>query len=149
MKIDQESPDQPDVVAMLAALDAYFAALYPAESNHLLDVRALMQPEVTFLVARDAAGQAAGCCAYVHRGAYGELKRMYVDPARRGTGLGGALLAAIVARARAAGLPSLMLECGISQPEAIGLYERDGFVRRAPFGDYQPDPLSLFMEKTL
>ena len=35
------------------------------------------------------------------------------------------------------------------QPEAISSYERCGFVRCAPFGDYREDPLSLFMHKRL
>ena len=47
------------------------------------------------------------------------------------------------------GLQALMLETGIHQAPAIRLYERAGFVRREPFGDYQADPLSLFMEKRL
>jgi putative acetyltransferase len=75
--------------------------------------------------------------------------RKMVDPVFRGQGIGGALLAEIVTRARAAGFTSLKLETGISQPEAIGLYRRDGFVDIAPFGDYQLDPLSIFMEKRL
>ena len=149
MIITQESPNQADIIAMLEKLDAYFGALYPAESNHLMDVDSLMHPDVTFLVARDEHGRAAGCGAYVNRGGYGEVKRMYVDPALRGRGTGGKLLAAVVLRATQAGLPSLKLECGISQPEAIGLYERAGFTRRPPFGDYQLDPLSIFMERPL
>ena len=149
MKIEQENPNQPEIVAMLGELDAYFGELYPAESNHLMDVASLMQPGVTFLVARGDDGRAVGCGAYVNRGGYGEVKRMFVHPSQRGKGLGAQLLAEIVRRAKTASLPSLMLETGISQPEAIGLYERDGFVRRPPFGDYQPDPLSLFMEKRL
>jgi putative acetyltransferase len=51
--------------------------------------------------------------------------------------------------ARMSGLSVLRLETGIHQPEAIGLYERLGFERRAPFGDYREDPLSLFMEMPL
>jgi len=149
MHIKKESPNQPEIVAMLEQLDAYFGALYPAESNHLLDVAALMQPDVVFLVARNDHGAAVGCGAYVNRGGYAEVKRMYVDPSQRGQGVGGLLMAAIVDGARSAGLPRLRLETGISQPEAIGLYERDGFVRIAPFGDYVEDPLSIFMEKPL
>lgn len=149
MHIQTETPRQGDVIAMLERLDAYFAALYPPESNHLMDVDSLCQSGVVFLVARDAKGRALGCGAYVDRGGYGEVKRMYVEPASRGQGVGGKLLGEIARRAAAAGLPALMLEAGISQPEAIGLYERDGFIRCAPFGDYQPDPLSLFMVKRL
>jgi putative acetyltransferase len=149
MHIQAETPRQPDVIAMLEKLDAYFAALYPAESNHLMDVDSLCAPEVLFLVARDGQGRALGCGAYVDRGGYGEVKRMYVEPASRGQGVGGKLLGEVARHARQAGLPALMLEAGISQPEAIGLYQRDGFVHCAPFGDYQADPLSLFMVKRL
>ncbi len=149
MNIQAESPNQSDVVAMLEQLDAYFGALYPAESNHLMDVHSLLRPEVDFLVARDADGRALGCGAVVDRGGYGEVKRMYVAPAARGQGVGAALMDRLVQRARAAGLRVLRLELGISQPEASGLYARSGFITIGPFGDYQPDPLSIFMEKAL
>ena len=149
MHITQESPNQSDVVAMLDQLDAYCGELYPAESNHLMDVASLCHPSVVFLVARDEQGIAAGCGAYVDRGGYAEVKRMFVAPAGRGRGTGRQLLAEIVRRARDAGLSTLMLETGIHQPEAIGLYERDGFVLRGAFGDYQLDPLSIFMERRL
>ncbi|MBW8902259.1 MAG: GNAT family N-acetyltransferase, partial [Massilia sp.] len=65
MIINTESPDQPEVAAMLARLDALCAALYPAESNHLMDVASLMAGDVLFLVARDVDGSAAGCAALV------------------------------------------------------------------------------------
>lgn len=149
MNITQESPNQADIIAMLGQLDAYCASLYPAESNHLMDIASLLEPGVVFLAARDAQARLLGCGAFVARGEYAEVKRMMVDPASRGQGVGGRLLAEIARRAREAGFASLKLETGISQPEAIGLYERDGFVYRAPFGAYQIDPLSLFMEKPL
>ena len=149
MNISRETPDQPEVIAMLEKLDAYFAGLYPAESNHLMDIASLTTSEVVFLVARDDAGRAVGCGACVKRGAYGEVKRMYVDPAGRGKGTGRKLLEAIAAAGREQGLACLRLEAGIHQPEAIGLYETSGFEYIAPFGDYKPDPLSIFMEKRL
>ena len=149
MIITQESPNQPDIIAMLDKLDAYCGELYPAESNHLMDVASLMHPSVVFLVARDANGIATGCGAYVDRGGYGEIKRMYVDPSRRGQGTGGRLLAELTLRAASAGLTGLKLETGILQPEAIALYERDGFTLCGPFGQYQLDPLSIFMERPL
>lgn len=149
MIINTESPDQPEVRSMLERLDAYCAALYPAESNHLIDIAALMQGEVLFLVARDVDGSAVGCAALVNRGAYGEVKRMFVDASRRGLGTGRQLLEHLALFAGMAGVRALKLETGIRQPEAIGLYEGFGFVRCGPFGDYQEDPLSVFMEKRL
>ena len=134
---------------MLARLDAYCAALYPAESNHLMDIASLMQGDVLFLVARDVDGAAVGCAALVNKQHYGEVKRMFVDERRRGLGTGRKLLEHLVMFARMSGLSVLRLETGIHQPEAIGLYERLGFARRAPFGEYRDDPLSLFMEMRL
>jgi len=149
MIINTENPGQPEVRDMLARLDAYCAALYPAESNHLMDVESLMQGDVLFLVARDVDGCAVGCAALVNRQDYGEVKRMFVDERKRGLGTGGKLLDHLVMFARMSGLSVLRLETGIHQPEAIALYERAGFVRCAPFGEYREDPLSIFMEKRL
>lgn len=149
MIINAETPDQPEVRAMLEQLDAYCASLYPAESNHLMDIASLLAGDVLFLVARDVDGRAVGCAALVNRGSYGEVKRMYVDTARRGLGTGKQLLDHLEMFARMSGIRELKLETGIHQPEAIRLYERAGFIRGEPFGDYQPDPLSLFMEKNL
>ena len=149
MHINQESPKQADIIALLGQRDADCAALYPAESNHLMDIESLTGPDVVFLAARDEHAGLLGCGAFVDRGDYAEVKRMMVDPASRGQGVAGKLLAEIARRAQQAGYTSLKLETGISQPEAIGLYLRDGFSYRAPFGDYGLDPLSLFMEKPL
>lgn len=149
MIINAETPDQPEVRDLLARLDAYCAALYPAESNHLMDIASLMQGDVLFLVARDVDGGAVGCAALVNRAGYGEVKRMFVDAQRRGLGAGSELLEHLVMFARMSALGMLRLETGIHQPEAIALYERAGFVRCAPFGDYRADPLSIFMEKRL
>ena len=88
MIINTESPDQPDVRAMLERLDAYCASLYPAESNHLMDIAALLQGDVLFLVARDVDGAAVGCAALVNCDGYGEIKRMFVDERKRGLGTG-------------------------------------------------------------
>jgi putative acetyltransferase len=150
MNVALESPDQPDVIALIAALDAYQDTLYPPESRHALDLVSLQQANVVFVVARDAAGQAVGCGAVVLHAAHGgELKRMYVAPHARGQGTAQTLLALLETKARAAGCRLLRLETGPYQPEALALYERCGYQRCAVFAPYRDDPLSVFMEKTL
>ena len=146
--IERETPDQPGVLRLLAAGDALSASLYPPESNHMLDVQALLDPVVTFFVAR-ADGQVVGCCALVRKDGYGEIKRMFVDEAARGRGIARRLLAVVEDAGRAAGLPVLRLETGIRQPEAQQLYRSSGFRDVPPFGDYAADPYSIFMEKPL
>jgi putative acetyltransferase len=149
MQISLESPDQPDVIALIADLDAYQDGLYPPESRHALDLTSLKQDDVRFFVARDAEGQAVGCGAVVLGDAYGEIKRMYVNPASRGQGVARRLLQALEAAARDSGCRLLTLESGPFQPEALGLYAALGFERRGPYGDYADDPLSVFMQKAI
>jgi putative acetyltransferase len=146
--IARETPRQPDVIRLVEALDALMISLYPADSNHLLDIEALCQPDIRFFVARQD-GAALGCGALRLFDDYAEVKRMFVMPTSRGMKLGRRILDTLEAEARREKKVYLRLETGVSQPEAIGLYHAAGFVECSPFGDYQLDPLSLFMEKRL
>lgn len=147
MTIDFESPDQPDVIALIAELDAYQDTLYPPESRHSLDLESLKQPNVLFAVARECTGQAIGCGALVLYPEFGEIKRIYIHPRSRGQGVAKKLLALLESRAIGTGCKLLKLETGPYQPEALALYASAGYERRGPFGDYTNDPLSVFMQK--
>ncbi|WP_377298741.1 GNAT family N-acetyltransferase [Rhizobium sp. SGZ-381] len=147
--IEREPPRQPDVIRLLELSNTYMASLYPAESNHMLPLEELELSTVSFFVARQ--GQTVLGCASLVRNEDGtaEIKRMYVDDAARGLKLGKRLLAALEEEAVAQDISVVRLETGIYQPEAIGLYRKAGYSEIEPFGSYRPDPLSLFMEKTL
>ncbi len=149
VRVAVESPEQPEVVALIAELDAYQNSLYPAESCHLIDMAELKRPNVVFAVARNAQREAIGCGAVVLGPAYAELKRMFVRPHLRGQGVAKALLAMLEDEAARRGCSLLRLETGIGQPEALGFYDRAGYTRRGPFGEYTNDPLSVFMQKRL
>jgi len=149
MKIALEPARQSEVLALIDELDAYQSALYPPESLHGIDVEALSQPNVLFAVLRDEEGRPSGCGAIVVGKEYGEIKRMFVRPHMRGRGAGRAIVAYLEAEAARRGCTQVMLETGVSQPEALALYARCGYVRRGPFGDYWNDPLSVFMSKQI
>ena len=154
--IRQERADQPDVMALLDELDRYLASLYPPEANFILDVQALLAPEVSFFTARDG-NQPVGTGAVRRmRGEpatggvpYGEIKRMYVDPARRGERIGARLLATLEDALRAHGLRLALLETGPEQTDAVRLYERCGYTRRGVFGLYPDNGLSVYYTKVL
>lgn len=147
--IAREPVRQEGVIALLEQSDAYMATLYPAESNHLLDITSLENLKVSFFVARRN-GEIVGCCALVEVGdGTAEIKRMFVSPDARGLAIGRLIMEALEDGARTMGLGAIRLETGINQPEVIGLYRRFGFDEIPPFGSYRPDPLSLFMEKRL
>lgn len=145
--ITLESPDQPEVIALIEELDAYQKPLYPPESHHGIDIRVLSRENVLFAVVRVATGEAIACGAIVLQPEYGELKRMFTKPALRGRGVARALLAFLESEAQARGCNRFMLETGHLQPEALALYERCGYERRGPFGEYPEDPHSVFMAK--
>ena len=154
--IRRERPDQPEVVALLDALDRYLAALYEPEANHILGVQELLAPEVSFLVARSGGHiVATGACRRMPGEpdtdglAYGEIKRMYVDPAQRGRRIGVQLLGALEAELRVEGHRLALLETGTDQLEAVRLYERAGYTRRGAFGGYPDNGLSVFYAKAL
>lgn len=148
--IEPEDPRQPDVVALIEALDAYQKPLYPPECHHGVDLSVLVRPDVVFLVARDAGGRAVGCGGVqLQEGAAGELKRMFVSPAVRGQGLARRLLARLEQEAAGRGCEAVRLETGIHQHAAIALYGCAGYERCGPFGGYADDPHSVFMRKRL
>ncbi|HMB27342.1 MAG TPA: GNAT family N-acetyltransferase [Blastocatellia bacterium] len=142
-------PASPAARELIGQLDKLLTNLYPAESNHLLPVEGLRQPNVTFMTAC-VDGEVAGCGAFVNQGGeYAEIKRMFVLPEFRGLKLGSRILEELENLARASGLELARLETGIHQSEALLLYKRAGYQRCGPFGDYSEDPLSVFMEKKL
>jgi len=145
--INAERPDSRDASALIEELDEVLDPLYPSESRHGFSIEKLIQDNVAFFVVRED-GKPAGCGGVKLFGTeYGEVKRMYVRPEFRGAGLGRKMLRHLEDYARKKGVAILRLETGIYQSEAIGLYERFGFERIGPFGEYQEDPNSLFFEK--
>ena len=147
--IELASPLLPEVGELIRASDAYAASLYPAESNHLVDVEALAQPNVIFCVARlDDAVAGCGAAVLMPEG-YAEIKRMFVSETARGHGIGRQILAFLEDHLRARGVGIARLETGVHSYEAIGLYERMGYVKIGPFAGYWDDPLSVFYEKQL
>lgn len=89
-----------------------------------------------------------GCGALRALGSrHGEIKRMYVTPDRRGTGISTRLLAALEGEARGLGWDRVVLETGDRQPDAMRLYEREGYTRIPNFGYYADSELSICYEK--
>lgn len=144
-----ERPDTADAILLIEELEAYLAPQYPVESRHGYSVEKLIKQGVAFFVIRHE-GAPAGCGGVQLFGTdYGEVKRMYVRPQFRGLGLAKLMLNRLAEHALQHDVPLLRLETGIYQTEAIGLYERWGFQRIPPFGEYKVDPLSIFYEKRI
>jgi putative acetyltransferase len=144
-----ESPDTPDARALMAELEAYLIPLYPIESHDGYSLEQLLAKAVACVVIRHQ-GTAARCSGIKLVGtAYGDIMRMCVSPPFRGLGLGRRMLEHLTAYALHHGVEVVRLETGIDQPEARRLYERYGFQRILPFGDYDESPFHVFDETHL
>jgi putative acetyltransferase len=127
---------------LIAALNAELAAMYsePGANHFALDPAEVAPGRGTFLVVHRA-GVAMGCGALRLLDAQtAELKRMYVAPLARGTGLGRRLVAALEAEARALGVRRLVLETGTRQEAALALYRKLGFAPIPLYGEYCLSP---------
>jgi GNAT superfamily N-acetyltransferase len=78
-----------------------------------------------------------------------EIKRMYVAPSARRTGMARRMLAHLEAAAVKAGRSVMILETGTAQPEAIALYTSSGYERIDDFGYYKDKPLSRCFARRL
>jgi GNAT superfamily N-acetyltransferase len=137
--------------AMIRALNTELAERYPEEgANHFrLDGEEVAEGRGGFLVAYHE-GDAVACGAIRRLDSEtAEIKRMYVEPQFRGQGLGRRLLTRLETEGRRLGVKRIVLETGERQPEALALYERAGFRRVSPFGEYVGSPLSVCMAKEL
>jgi len=127
--------DREAVIALLAAqLEEHAIDLAPARLAAAVDGVFAVPGRGTFLVAR-ADGRIVGVAylsytwALEHGGHVGWLEELYVLPAQRDRGIGGALLDAVCAQARSAGCAAIDLEVEGSHERAAHLYERRGFRR--------------------
>ncbi|MFI9235529.1 GNAT family N-acetyltransferase [Streptomyces sp. NPDC053079] len=149
MKIEQVPWEDPDATALRERQRAEIAAAYgtpdsePGQAPSAADIAA-------FFVAREDDGTAVGCGGLRDLGAgVGEVKRMYVSPAWRGSGVATRILCTLEDWAREQGWASLRLETGDRQPDAVRFYTRSGYGRIPNFGAYADVENSLCFERTL
>jgi len=103
-----------------------------------------------FLVAIDGAARAVACGALRRLDdTSAEIKRMYVLPEMRGSGVATAVLRELESAAARRGWTTLRLETGTEQPDAQRFYSREGYHEIPLFGHYVGSTLSVCFERVL
>jgi GNAT superfamily N-acetyltransferase len=144
-----------DATRLIDDVQAEYVARYGGPDESPVDPLMFEPPHGTFLIGyADDAPVATGAWRRTALDALGttltaEIKRMYVAPGARGRGHARAVLAELERAAAEAGIEALVLETGLRQPEAIGLYASSGYTPIPGFGHYRDSPLSRCFAKRL
>lgn len=135
--------------SLVASLLLEYVARYGGHTDDKPSPDEFTAPDGAFVIAYvDGTPIGCGGLRLLDEGV-GEIKRMYVAPDTRGLGVGRTILRALEQRARESGCTTLRLETGTRQPEAIALYESEGYAPIAPYGYYRDSPLNRCFEKHL
>jgi len=151
MDIRSGGLDDPRVVALLRHHFDKCHEVTPPGSAHVFDLSRLKSPDVDFWGVWEGETLLAVGAMKRLDATQGEIKSMHTSEAARRRGAASLMLNHIVTQARAQGLKRLSLETGsfgYFEP-AVALYTSHGFAECPPFGDYKPDPNSLFLTRAL
>ena len=147
LELRVEPSSSPAARRLAEALDALILERYPGLPTNGLE------PGFDALggvfVVGYSAGEPAACGALRREGEAAEVKRMFVAPAWRGRGFARDILAFLEGEAARRGFSRAILETGVRQPEAIGLYRSAGWREIPCYGVYADEPVSRCFAKDL
>ncbi|WP_434446655.1 GNAT family N-acetyltransferase [Lentzea sp. E54] len=139
--VAEEPWDSADGLRLRRAMQVELAARYNMPDQETEPPTA--ETISVFLIARDPGGDATGCGALRLLGdGTAEIKRMYVIPEARGTGVATRILRVLEDHARQQGTGTLVLSTGVKQPDAIRFYEREGYQPIDGYGPYAGEPMA-------
>jgi ribosomal protein S18 acetylase RimI-like enzyme len=129
--------DDPLAVGCVASMEGEVAeSLGPMtpERTSTVSPEEMVPPAGWFVLLVDEAGRVAGGGGVRRLGEdVAEIKRMWVDPAMRGRGLGRELLEALEAAAADLGYARVRLDTAASMDAALALYGRAGYRSIPPY----------------
>lgn len=137
----------PQVLALLHEHLGSMEHTAPAESRHALDLVGLRDPGITFWSVWDGP-VLAGFGALRHMTeSHAEIKSMRTATSHLRRGVASEMLRYLIREAASRGYSRLSLETGSMEffEAARRLYASFGFTSCPPFGNYRPDPNSVFM----
>ncbi|WP_131881623.1 GNAT family N-acetyltransferase [Curtobacterium sp. PhB191] len=146
--------DHPDADSLRRAQRAELDARYGSD-DHEPGTPPSAADVPVFLVARTDEGRPIACGGLrpladsVVGPASVEVKRMYVEPGARGSGVATAVLRALERAGRDLGARQIVLETGTLQPDAIRFYEREGYEQIPLFGSYIGSSESLCFSRSV
>jgi GNAT superfamily N-acetyltransferase len=134
-KLIRTNSDNPDFIAIVKMLDADLAIRDGAD--HAFYAQFNKTNKIRFVLVAYQDEEPVGCGAIRELAMDTmEVKRMFVIPEQRGKGIASAILAELEKWAKEMSFTVCVLETGKRQPEAISLYEHNGYRITENYGQY-------------
>jgi GNAT superfamily N-acetyltransferase len=146
--LTRTTADDPAFLKLAGLLDRELRERYGALQDQYDLHNDVENAGVVVLTKADDVPVGCGCFLVVDEHTV-EIKRMFVTPAERGKGIATNVLRLLERVARERGFTSAILETGVRQPEAVRLYEREGYRVIDNYGPYVGMPESICLRKDL
>lgn len=148
IKLIRTDSDNEDFRRLVAMLDADLQIRDGAEHAFYAQYNKIDKIREVVLAYQNE--QAVGCGAFKeYEPNVAEIKRMFVLPEKRGRGIAGKILSELEAWAKELNFSKCVLETGLKQPEAIGLYRKSGYETIPNYGQYAGVDNSVCMRKSI
>ena len=148
VRIVRTTSDNPDFIDLVKSLDADLASRDGELHSFYIQFNKL--DKIKRVVVAYDNGKPLGCGAIKEYTAdIMEIKRMYVPPDSRNKGIATKILSELEKWAAELSYAKCILETGKGQPEAIGLYRKNGYRLIPNYGQYAEVENSVCFEKEL
>jgi len=148
ISIKRTNSDDPDFKSLVRLLDAELAIA--DGEDHAFYSQFNKIDKIKYVVMGYKNGVPAGCGAIKELGINTmEVKRMFVSPDKRNKGFATRILTELEKWARELSCTKCILETGKRQPDAIGLYKKNGYKSIPNYGQYVGVENSVCFEKEL
>jgi GNAT superfamily N-acetyltransferase len=148
LELIRTNSDNADFIALVKRLDADLALRDGSEHSFYAQFNKI--DKIKHVIVAYETDKAIGC-GTIKEFSSGtmEVKRMYTLPERRGEGVASKILIELEKWAAELSFSKCILETGKKQPEAIILYERNGYSRIPNYGQYTGIENSICFEKVI
>lgn len=147
-ELTRTNSDNPDFIALVRLLDADLAIR--DGDDHTFYAQLNKTDKIRHVIIAYENGRAVGCGSIREIDATStEVKRMFTLPESRGKGIASVILQELERWAKELSYNKCMLETGKRQPEAIALYEKNGYRVIPNYGKYAGVENSVCFEKVL
>ena len=148
INIIRTNSDNADFRELVALLDADLAIRDGAEHSFYAQYNKI--DKIREVIVAYENETAVGCGAFKeYEPDIAEIKRMYVREENRGRSIAGKVLTELEIWAKESNFTECILETGLKQPEAIRLYQKNGYETIPNYGQYAGVENSVCMRKSI